>query len=135
MNGYWMVHIEYYPELDARLRTCECGAEYCIPGERKGATVMRLTDSTYRVICLSCYKRGRVTASPQKAAEHWNVGSEKKSPGLILRQWREANGYSQEDVAKMTGLASVTISHIEIGRRHPEPRSKQRILEGTGIAL
>ena len=55
-------------------------------------------------------------------------------PGLnSLRRLREAAGLTQQDLAKLTGLTTATISYAETGRVDPSLDTIKRLAEALGV--
>lgn len=55
-------------------------------------------------------------------------------PGLnSLRMLREAAGLTQQDLAKLTGLTTATISYAETGRVDPSLDTIKRLAEALGV--
>jgi len=44
-----------------------------------------------------------------------------------LRDLRESKGLSQDDLAKLSGVAKGTIIDLELGRRKPRPSTRRRL--------
>lgn len=55
-------------------------------------------------------------------------------PGLnSLRMLREAAGLTQQDLAKLTGLTTATISYAEMGRVDPSLDTIKRLAAALGV--
>jgi transcriptional regulator with XRE-family HTH domain len=52
-----------------------------------------------------------------------------------LRQWRESNGLSRQDVADQFGVSAVTVWRWEAGERFPSVRYLPKLSKLTGISL
>ena len=123
--------------MDSNLRSCICGAEYCIPSIRLGPTLLTFADKEHKVVCLNCQVKSTKATTKSKAVENWNKQmTGEKWCGQRLRIWRTNQGLSQRELGDMTGVSPTTISHIEIGRRrNPDPRTREKIFETVGFEL
>lgn len=55
--------------------------------------------------------------------------------GTLLRQWREATGLTQEQLAERAGLTAKAIGALERGeRRHPYPHTVKALMEALGVS-
>lgn len=52
-----------------------------------------------------------------------------------LRAWREARGYTLEEVSALTGYSAATLSGAETGRRRLSPAAKVTISRRLGAPL
>jgi len=52
-----------------------------------------------------------------------------------IRRFRDAFGYSQEKLARMTGLSRIYISHIETCRRYPSVGVLMKICEAFSVTF
>jgi len=50
-----------------------------------------------------------------------------------LRELREAKGLSQDDLARLSGVARATIQSAELGRRKPRPSTRRRLAQALGV--
>ena len=56
--------------------------------------------------------------------------------GMKLREIRLDRGYSQQELADMTGVARDTISKLETGDRpNPYPRTLRKLAEALGVSV
>lgn len=55
--------------------------------------------------------------------------------GERVRQARLLRGYSQTDLARVSGVHKDTISTIELGKHTPHPSTQRRLAEGLGIEV
>ena len=118
------------PLKDTDLSPCpECGALYNIPFQRLGPTRLMYTDRQFRVICLSCWHKGKFARTLQGAVDNWNnrVNNSK------LKEYRLKAGLSQAKLAEMCDIGSSTISCYEIGQSTPSQERKEKIAKGLGV--
>lgn len=52
---------------------------------------------------------------------------------IYLREWREAMGLSQGELAKRAGVARPTVNAIENGRQPPRPTTIRKLAEAMGL--
>jgi transcriptional regulator with XRE-family HTH domain len=55
--------------------------------------------------------------------------------GILLRQARKTRGLTLEVLAETVGLTPGALSHIESGRRLPDPKNAVRIAEALGLPV
>jgi transcriptional regulator with XRE-family HTH domain len=55
--------------------------------------------------------------------------------GHPLKQWREARGLTQSEVAAAVGVTANTIARIEQGNQLPRPPLIKKLIEYTGLTL
>ena len=103
------------PVIDTRLKDCPtCGAKYCLDnGRRRGPTVIMFKELDYKVVCLNCWRRGRLGRTVDKAIEYWNSGLLSSR----LRSLRRTAGISQDTLADLSGVKRSVINRLEAGIR------------------
>lgn len=52
-----------------------------------------------------------------------------------IREWREAAGLSQFQLAVRAGVVVQSISNWEVGRKRPSPARLQRLAEALGVRV
>lgn len=58
--------------------------------------------------------------------------SENRRP-VYLREWREAMGLSQGELAERAGIQRPTVNAIENGRQPPRPTTMRKLAEAMGL--
>jgi transcriptional regulator with XRE-family HTH domain len=53
--------------------------------------------------------------------------------GMRLRELRRECALSQQDLARMTGVAQSTLSALESGKRDAQPRTVRKLAETLGV--
>ncbi len=53
--------------------------------------------------------------------------------GVVLRDWREQNGWSQSELARRAELDHSYVSRIESGARYPRPETLVSIADALGV--
>ena len=56
-------------------------------------------------------------------------------PPTRLRQWRELNGYTLQEVAGLAGVTVPHLSRVERGERQMAPRTKVLFARRLGVPL
>jgi DNA-binding XRE family transcriptional regulator len=110
-------------EKKKMINPCECGAEECRPRISVGPTVLEFDTGKFRVVCLSCWKKGNYAKSWRKAVESWN-NQEHVHP---LKKKRADLGLTQREVSEMTGVSAGTIYRCENGIQMPFRSTREKI--------
>ena len=53
--------------------------------------------------------------------------------GARLRRIRRERALSQRDLSRMTGIAFDTISRLETGKQHAQPRTIRKLADALGV--
>jgi DNA-binding XRE family transcriptional regulator len=119
------------PYLTTQLKPCpNCGAEYCIDGERKGPTILMHTSVCYRAVCLNCIYKAAARKTDIEAMEAWN---KLDKPGR-LREIRKSKGLSQYDLAQLAGIGYTAISNFENHRRIPSNEIRRKLAKALNVS-
>jgi transcriptional regulator with XRE-family HTH domain len=63
------------------------------------------------------------------------VYSARRSDLERLKELRIESGYSQQELADLSGVAQHTISEIELGRRDPQGRTLRKLADVLGVQV
>lgn len=55
--------------------------------------------------------------------------------GQRLREQRESMGWTQTDVAKLSGINSMAVSHFECDRREPSIRNAVKLCKALNVSM
>lgn len=120
------------PTRDSRLSPCEnCGSEHNDIGRRRGPSLLMFSTTTYRVVCLACWHKGKSGRTQDTAIRNWNSGAEHTA----LQATRKAQGLSVERLADIAGVSSNTIWRAENGQSQPSKPTKRKIATALGVAV
>lgn len=50
-----------------------------------------------------------------------------------IRELRQRASLSQQELAERSGVSRATIADLELGRRHPQPKTRRKIAEALGV--
>jgi transcriptional regulator with XRE-family HTH domain len=99
----------------------------------------RATPGTHeRRASVACYNTNSMFFHPTRVVsprEGRTAMSPDRSFGTLLRQFRQAAGLSQEQLAERAGLTAKAIGALERGeRQHPYPQTLQALAQALGLA-
>jgi transcriptional regulator with XRE-family HTH domain len=77
-----------------------------------------------RLVPLFCLRGNRLAPAVIE------FGEEMAQP---LREIRESKGLSQDDLARLSGVAKSTIVDLELGRRKPRPSTRRKLAQALGV--
>lgn len=58
-----------------------------------------------------------------------------KTLGKNIRYYRKEKGYTQEQLAEITGISKMSIRRYETGERQPKIETVQKIADGLGVDI
>ena len=119
MSGIW--------HFDEVLKDCSCGASFCVPGMRRGPTIISYDTNSHRVICLNCWKKAQAGKTVDIAVSNWN-----KDKRNVLVRKRHDLGMTQQQLADHCGVSMNAIYRYEKGTQTPTDETRKKIESKIG---
>jgi transcriptional regulator with XRE-family HTH domain len=51
-----------------------------------------------------------------------------------LKELREERSFSTRELAAMAGISHITVTRIETGKRHPQPKTARQLAAALGVS-